>query len=241
VRAQTRHQLKQDAFSRATIGVAEKTADWTVEHRNTVIIASLVAIVVIGAAVGGWYYLNTQDQKASLDLSIAVRTMETQLRAPGTPEQPDFPTFTSAKDRSEAARKQLQAIVDKYPHTRSADMAHYFLAVTEKNLGDNASAERDFKEVISKGNKELSSVAKDALAALYADTNRTKDAISLYQDLMNKPTTSVSKVTAQLQLAELYQDSKQPLEAKKMYEQVKKDNPANEAGQLATQRLAQLK
>jgi TolA-binding protein len=241
VRAQTRHQLKQDAFSRATIGVAEKTADWTVEHRNTVIIASLVAIVVIGAAVGGWYYLNTQDQKASLDLSIAVRTMETQLRAPGTPEQPDFPTFTSAKDRSEAARKQLQAIVDKYPHTRSADMAHYFLAVTEKNLGDNTSAERDFKEVISKGNKELSSVAKDALAALYADTNRTKDAIALYQDLMNKPTTSVSKVTAQLQLAELYQDSKQPLEAKKMYEQVKKDNPANEAGQLATQRLAQLK
>jgi tetratricopeptide (TPR) repeat protein len=241
VRAQTRHQLKQDAFSRATIGVAEKTADWTVEHRNTVMIASLVAIVVIGAAVGGWYYLNTQDQKASLDLSIAVRTMETQLRAPGTPEQPDFPTFTSAKDRSEAARKQLQAIVDKYPHTRSADMAHYFLAVTEKNLGDNASAERDFKEVISKGNKELSSVAKDALAALYADTNRTKDAIALYQDLMNKPTTSVSKVTAQLQLAELYQDSKQPLEAKKMYEQVKKDNPANEAGQLATQRLAQLK
>jgi tetratricopeptide (TPR) repeat protein len=241
VRAQTRHQLKQDAFSRATIGVAEKTADWTVEHRNTVMIASLVAIVVIGAAVGGWYYLNTQDQKASLDLSIAVRTMETQLRAPGTPEQPDFPTFTSAKDHSEAARKQLQAIVDKYPHTRSADMAHYFLAVTEKNLGDNASAERDFKEVISKGNKELSSVAKDALAALYADTNRTKDAIALYQDLMNKPTTSVSKVTAQLQLAELYQDSKQPLEAKKMYEQVKKDNPANEAGQLATQRLAQLK
>src|SRR5437764_1054231 len=57
----------------------------------------------------------------------------------------------------------------------------------------------------------------------------------------NKPTTSVSKVTAQLQLAELYQDSNQPLDARKMYEQIKKDNPATEAGQLATQRLAQLK
>jgi hypothetical protein len=58
---------------------------------------------------------------------------------------------------------------------------------------------------------------------------------------MNKPTTSVSKVTAQLQLAELYQDSNQPLDAKKLYEQIKKDNPASEAGQLATQRLTQLK
>ena len=241
MRAETRHQLKQDAFSRATIGVAEKTADWTVEHRNTMIIATVVAIIVIGAAVGGWYYLNTQDEKASLDLSVAVRTMDTQLRAAGTPEQPDFPTFTSAKDRSEAAKKQFQAIIDKYPHTRTADMAHYFLGVTEKNLGDTAGAELNFKEVVSKGNKEVASVAKDALAALYADTNRTKDAIALYQQLVNKPTTSVSKVAAQLQLAELYQDSNQPLDAKKLYEQIKKDNPATDAGQIATQRLAQLK
>ncbi len=241
MRAETRHHLKQDAFSRATIGVAEKTADWTVEHRNTLIISVVVAVIVIGAVAGGWYYLNTQDEKASFDLSIAVRTLGTQLRAPGTPEQPDFPTFTSIKERSQAAQKQFQAIIDKYPHTRTADMAHYFLAVTQKDLGDTASAERNFKDVVSKGNKEVSSVAKDALAALYADTNRTKDAIALYQELVNKPTTSVSKVTAQLQLAELYQDSNQPLDAKKLYEQIKKDNPANEAGQLATQRLAQLK
>lgn len=241
MRAETRHQLKQDAFSRATIGVAEKTADWTVEHRNTLIIAAVVAIIIIGGATGGWYYLNTQDEKASLDLSVAVRTMQTQLRAPGTPEQPDFPTFTSAEERSKAAQKQFQAIIDMYPHTRTADMAHYLLAVTEKNLGDNASAERNFKDVISKGNKEVASLAKDALAALYADTQRPKDAMTLYQELINKPTTSVSKVTAQLQLAELYQDSNQPLDAKKLYEQIKKDNPASEAGQLATQRLAQLK
>jgi TolA-binding protein len=241
VRAQTRHQLKQDAFSRATIDVAEKTADWTVEHRNTIIIGLIVAVIVIGGAAGGWYYLNSQDQKASLDLSVAVRTMQTQLRAPGTPEQPDFPTFTSAKERSQAAQKQFQAIIDKYPHTRTADMAHYLLGVTQKDLGDSAGAERNFKQVMSNGNKEVASVAKDALAALYADTNRNKDAIALYQELMNKPTTSVSKVTAQLQLAELYQDSNQPLDAKKLYEQIKKDNPASEAGQLATQRLTQLK
>jgi len=241
VRAETRHQLKQDAFSRATIGVAEKTADWSVEHRNTLVIASIVAIIVIGGIASAWYYLNTQDEKASVDLAAAVRTMQTQLRAPGTPEQPDFPTFTSAKERSQAAQKKFQAIIDKYPHTRTADMAHYFLAVTQKDLDDNASAERNLKEVISKGNKEVSSVAKDALAALYADTKRPKDAIALYQELINKPTTSVSKVTAQLQLAEVYQDSNQPLEAKKLYEQIKKDNPASDAGQIATQRLEKLK
>ena len=241
MRAQTRHQLKQDAFSRVTLDAAERTADWTVEHRSTVIIGAIAIVIALALGIGGWYYLNTQNEKASFDLSQAVRTLDTPLRQAGAPEQPDFPTFTSVKERSEAAKKQFQAIVDKYPHTRTADMAHYFLGVTATNLGDNAAAERNFKDVISSGNREVAAVAKSALASLYAQTNRTKDAIALYQELINKPTTSVGKVSAQLQLAEVYQNSNQPLDAKKIYEQVKKDNPGNEAGQLATQKLAELK
>lgn len=241
MRAETRHQLKQDAFSRVTIGAAEDAAHWTVEHRSKVITTAAVVVIVLAAVIGGWYYLNTQDEKASMELSQAVRTKETQLRPVGTPAQPDFPTFTSSKERADAAKKQFQAIVDKYPHTRTSDMAHYFLGVIASEAGDNAGAEQNFKEVASKGNRDLSALAKSALASLYGQTNRTKEAIALYQELISKPTASVSKVTAQLQLAELYQASNQPLDAKRLFEQVKKDNPANEAGQLATQKLAELK
>jgi TolA-binding protein len=241
VRAQTRHQLKQDAFSRVTIEAAGKTAHWTVEHRTTLVGAGIVVAVVLAVGLGGWYYLSVQDEKASMELNQAVRTTDTPLRPAGAPEQPDFPTFTSAKERTEAARKQLQAIVDKYPHTRTADMAQYLLGVTAADLSDNPTAERNFKAVAAVGNRDLASVAKFALASLYGQTHRTKEAVALYQELINKPTTSVSKVTAQLQLAELYKNSNQPLEAKRIYEQVKKENPGNEAGQLATQKLAELK
>lgn len=241
MRAETRHQLKQDAFSRVTIGAAEKTADWTVEHRSTLIIAAAVVVVVIAAVIGGWYYLSAQDEKASLDLSQAVRTMDTPLRAPGSPEQPDFPTFTSAKERAQAAQKKFQSIVDQYPHTRTADMAHYFVGVTAVTIGDNGTAERNFKDVASNGNRQVAALAKEALAGLYANSKRTKDAVGLYQELINKPTDTVSKVTAQLQLAETYQNSNQPLDAKRLYEQIKKDNPTTEAGQIATQKLTELK
>ena len=241
MRAQTRHQLKQDAFSRVTIGAAEKTAHWSVEHRNTLAIAAIIVVVIVAAVAGGWYYLSQQNEKASLDMSQAVRTLEAQIRPAGAPAQPGVPSFTSARERAEAAKKQFQGILDKYPHTRSADMSRYFLGVTSATEGDNASAENAFKAVASTGNKELASIAKLALATLYGNTNRTKDAAALYQELINKPTTSVSKVTAQLQLAELYQGSNQPLDAKRLYEQVKKDNPSTEAGQLATQKLAELK
>ena len=241
MRAETRHQLKQDAFSRATMEAAEKTANWSVEHQSTLIIAAIVVTVVLASTLGGWYYLSAQDEKASFELSQAVRTMETPLRPAGVPAQPDAPSFASSKERSQAARKQLQSIIDRYPHTRTADMARYFLGVNAANENDPATAERDLKTVASSGNRELASIAKLALASLYGNTNRVKDAVALYQELINKPTASVSKVAAQLQLAELYQSSNQPLDAKRIYEQIKKDNPAGEAGQLATQKLAELK
>ncbi|HVR22685.1 MAG TPA: tetratricopeptide repeat protein [Candidatus Polarisedimenticolia bacterium] len=241
MRAETRHQLKQDAFSRVTIGAAEKTAHWSVEHKNTLFIAAIALLVIVAAVAGGWYYLSAQNEKASFDLTQAVRTLEAQLRPAGSPAQPGVPSFTSAKERAEAAKKQFQTILDKYPHTRSADMARYFLGVTSATEGDNTAAENNFKIVASTGNKELASVAKLALATLYGNSQRTKDGVALYQELINKPTTSVSKVTAQLQLAELYQTSNQPLDAKRLYEQIKKDNPAGEAGQLAAQKLAELK
>lgn len=241
MRAETRHQLKQDAFSRATIGVAEKTAHWSVEHRNTLVVAAVIVIAVVALIGGGWYYQSQQNEKASYDFSQATRTLEAQLRPAGTPEQPDVPSFTSSKDRAEAAKKQFQAILDKYPHTHTADMARYFLGVTSASMGDNAAAETSFQAVSSLGNKELASLAKFALAGLYGDTGRTKDAVALYQGLINHPTTSVSKVTAQMQLADLYQSSNQPLDAKRLYEQIKKDNPNGEAGQLASQKLAKLK
>ncbi len=241
MRAQTRHQLKQDAFSRVTIGAAEKTAHWSVEHRNTVAAAGIALVVIVALIAGGWYYLSAQNEKASLEMTQAIRALQAPLRPAGAPAQPGVPSFASAKERAEVARNQFQSVIDKYPHTHSADMARYFLGVTSATEGDNPAAEADFKAVASTGNKELSSIAKLALATLYGNTNRVKEAESLCKELINKPTTSVSKVTAQLQLAELYQTSNQPLDAKRLYEQIKKDNPSTEAGQLATQKLAELK
>ena len=83
MRAETRHQLKQDAFSRVTIGAAEDAAHWTVEHRSKVITTAIVVVVVLAAVIGGWNNLSTQDEKASLELSQAVRTKDTQLRPVG--------------------------------------------------------------------------------------------------------------------------------------------------------------
>ena len=90
-------------------------------------------------------------------------------------------------------------------------------------------------------NEDLAALAKLALASVYRDTNRTKDAIDLYNQLMAKPTRSVGKTTAQMELAETYVSTHQPGEAKRVYEQIQKENPATEVAQFATQKLQELK
>jgi TolA-binding protein len=241
VRAQTRHSLKEDRFRGATIVAAERTAHWTVEHKNTLIIGALVVAVLLALGLGGWTYVSRQDEKASLEFGQAVRTMETPLRPAGVPEQPGFPSFASTQDRGSAAKKQFQQIVDNYPHTHTADMSRYFLGVTSADLGDNANAERYLNQVASLHNDDLAALAKFALASVYRKENKDAQAIDLYKQLINKPTRTVGKTTAQLELASLYQSKQQPAEAKRIYEQVQKENPASEAANLASTKLAELK
>lgn len=241
MRAETRHQLKTDRFTQATIGAAEATAHWTAEHKSKLIVGILVAAVVIAGAVGGWYYLGQQDDKANLELTRAVRTLQTAVRPAGAPETPNAPSFASAQDRATAAKKQLQVVIDKYPHTHTADIARYLLGTTAVELGDKATAERELKEVASTRNSDLAGLAKMALAAFYGNNNRTKEAADLYKELIDKPTTTVSKAMAQMQLAAMYESSQQPLEAKRIYEQIVKENPKSEIESMAQTKLQALK
>lgn len=241
MRAETRHQLKTDRFTQATLGAAEATAHWTAEHKSKLMIGTGAAVVIVAAVLGAWYYMGTQNDKANLQLTEAVRTLQTQIRPAGTPEIPNFPSFASAQDRSTAAKKQLQAVVDQYPHTHTADIARYLLGTTAVELGDKATAERELKEVASIHNRDLASLAQMALAAFYGNNGRSKEAVDLYKQLIDKPSDTVGKVMAQMQLASLYETSGQPAEAKKLYEQIVKDNPHSEAESIAQSKLQTLK
>ena len=154
------------------------------------------------------------------------------------------PGATSGSQRvaeREVRQSTLRARIDDCPHTHTADVARYLLGTTAVELGDNATAERELKEVASSYNKDLSALSKLALASFYGNTNRTKDALDLYKQLIDKPTNTVSRVMAQLQLAALYESSQQPAEAKRMYEQIAKENPKTEAEQVAQAKLQNLK
>ncbi len=241
MRAETRHQLKEDRFSKATLEAAENAAHWTQEHQGKLIAAAVAVLVVAAIALGGWYYVSSQDEKASFDLATAVRTLQTPLRPAGTPEQPGFPSFESSTARATAARKQFQAIVDKYSGTHSAKMARYFVGLTAAQLGDYAAAESGLQETANSSDSDLASLGKFALASVYASEKKDSQATDLYRQLIDKPTVLVSKTTSQLELASFYESRQKPDEAKKIYVDIQKENPATEAASLAQRRAAEMK
>ena len=120
-------------------------------------------------------------------------------------------------------------------------MARYFVGLTSAQLGDNAAADKNLQESAGSRDAELASLAKFALASVYRSENKDTQAVDLYKQLIDKPTTVVGKVTTQLELALFYESRQKPDEAKKIYDQIQKENPSTEAASLAQRRAAELK
>ncbi len=241
MRAEARHSLKHDKFAETLAGTAADTYSWATEHRKNLIIGAVAAIIVLGGAIGGWVWNQQQQDKANAALGHATHVYETQLRPAGTPPMPGIDTFSSAAERAQAARREFSDIAAKYPHTSAGHLAEYMVGITYKDEGNYNDAEKALKRVADTGNRDVSNLAKYALANIYEATNRNADAVRVFKELVDHPSNTVAKSSAQLELAELYENTQQPAEAAKLYDQIKKDDPKSPEAQFADQKLAALK
>lgn len=237
MRAQTRHQLKQDRFAEAVY----HQVSWAQEHRKKVIIAGVAAALVLAALIGLWWGNSQRNLTASAKLGEAQRILETPLTQPGTPPLPGEQSFSTAADRAKAALPKFLGIADHYGWTTSGSIARYYAGICYRDMGDNSNAEKELKKTAGSRDKDLASFSRYALAQLYEAQGRDKDAIAAYQELINKPSDAVSKTTAQLYLGQFYEGKQQATQAKTLYQQIAKDDPKSEAAQFAQSRLSVLK
>jgi hypothetical protein len=232
----TRHQLKEDRFADAV----QEQVVWGVAHRKVLGIIGVIAAVVVVLVVAGFFYLQTRDEKASVALSAAVRTYDAPLRPEAAPPQPNVLSFTSSKERAQAAQKEFRAVAQDYRYTRSADFARYWVGVTAMDMGDYKTAEQELQALSGSRRDDLAPLAKFALASVYHAEGKDGSAIQLYKELIDHPSSTVPKSTAQVELAALY-EATQPAEAAKIYEQIRKDDPTSAAAQIAGARLQSAK
>jgi predicted negative regulator of RcsB-dependent stress response len=145
--------------------------------------------------------------------------------------------YATAADRSKAANQQFVEVASRYGWLPEGAKAHYFAGVTYADLGQNGPAETELKIAANSWDRNLSNLAKLALAGLYHATNRDSQAVDLYQALATKPSDTVPTAVAQLDLADLYASTGKQEDARKLWAKVKDNDKDGAAGSIAAQKL----
>ena len=230
----TRHALKQDSFAKATAS----SFSWVSGHRSGVLRWVVSVVAVVAVCVGGLVYWSLRAAAADSALGAALDTYGAPLAMPGAPAE--IGVYASASERSKAAHEQFAAVAAKYGWLPEGAKARYFAGVTDQELGQTAAAETELKQVAgawSWGNRDLSNLAKLALAGLYRQTGRDAQAIDLYNELAAKPSETVSTAAAQLDLADLYAARGKQDQARALWAKVKDADKDGAAGMIAAQKL----
>lgn len=229
---QTRHALKGDKFAQAT----KTSVTWLTGHRTNVLRWAISAAVVVVLGVVFLIVWNVRENAAAAALGHAMDVYTTPLALPGAPAEKG--TYATAAERSKAANQLFKAVADQYGWLPEGAKARYFAGVTDNELGQTAAAEADLKKVAGSWNRNLANLAKVALAAIYRQTGRDQQAIDLYNQIIAKPSDTVTAGVAQLDLADLYAATGKQVQAKALWAKLKDSDKEGAAGSIAAQKLS---
>jgi predicted negative regulator of RcsB-dependent stress response len=232
VDTRTRHALKKDKFAQA----AASSASWIGEHKTSVVRWLITAgvILVLGAGALTYWYLRSSAADAALGAALDVYT--SPLALPGAPPEPGV--YSTAADRAKEANREFVAVAQDYGWLPEGSKAHYFAGVTYVELRQNGSAETQLTAASHSWDRNLSNLAKLALAGLYHQTSRDNEAIDLYNQIAAKPSVTVSTAVAELDLADLYAAEGKQDQAHALWAKIRDADKDGAAGQIAAQKLA---
>jgi tetratricopeptide (TPR) repeat protein len=214
----TRHQLKENEI-RTTYDEFKRYFDL----HSKEIVTTAGAVIVVAALVFGYRaWSERQEAGANNELAVALRSFRAYVGPSSGEVGLESQSFPTAEAKYDRAEQQFRAVIDQYPHQRAAKIARYHVGVCQSALGDHNAAIKTLEEAAKTSDKEIAAIAKYALAGEYAAVKRVPDAVKLYQDLANHPTTSVPKATALLAEADAYRAS-DPAQARRIYQGLEKE------------------
>ncbi len=228
----TRHALKKDKFAQA----AASSASWVGEHKTSVMRWVIAAGVILALGAGALIFWVVRSSAAEAALGAAMDVYTSPLALPGAP--PEQGVYTTSTDRAKEANREFVAVAQDFGWLPEGSKAHYFAGVTYVELGQNGNAETQLTAASKCWDRNLSNLAKLALAGLYHQTSRDNEAIDLYNQIVAKPSVTVSAGVAELDLADLYVSEGKLDQARALWAKIRDADKDGAAGQIAAQKLA---
>lgn len=222
----TRHELKQDEF----LGAFEQFEDLAKRHYKEIIPVVAVVMLLAGGFLGYRYWSARQESESNALLGTALKTFHASVGPAGGDlfggQNPTSGTFPTAQDKYKKALEQFNDVVRRFPRQDAAGIARYHAGLCQAQLGDQAGAMKTLQEASRASDPNITALAKLALAGELVRAGKGADAVKLYRELQDHPTSTVPKATAMLGLAEVYRQI-QPAQARQVYEQIEKEFSSN--------------
>ncbi len=214
----TRHDLKTDQFAQQVGHIVEEVE----AHRSQVVRYGAIAVAVVVLVAGAYWFVHSRKQSRETDLANVMRIWNAPI---GAAQGAGDYTYSDAGAKDKAFSKAASELIANHSGSDEAGAAEYLLGVRASDQGKFDVAERTFKQAVADGGSEYGTLAKVALAEVYASQGKTADAEKLLKEVIEKPSVLVSKEQATIALAKIYLKSR-PLEARKLLEPLRTQKPA---------------
>ncbi len=223
---------KRDARGADPLQLATgNSLQWAQTNRRSLLLFSGIALAVLAVLLIGYGLYQHASNVAQADVGEAMQTYQTPLVRPDQPLPPDMKSFNTAKERATRANAQFLDVANHHGLTEPGKLALYFAGITYMEADQNGPAEDTLKKVSGSMNGDTAALGKMALAELYQETNRSDQAIALYQELAKGHAATVPPGLAQLQLAALYNAEGKTEDARRIYAELK-DHDKDAKGKL---------
>ena len=174
----TRHELKKDEFADRLTTVTHVFT----QNRRRIILGGGTLLLLVGVSLAVLLYLRSQQTKASDALSAALVTYHA-LVTPAPPQGMTLPNFKTREEKYKEALRQFTEVSVQFRRRSQGRMARYYAALSQRELGNSAEAEKIYRELESHPTALVPKPAVQiALAELYQKTNPSQ-ATALYQQI----------------------------------------------------------
>jgi TolA-binding protein len=236
-RTERRH-LKENDFEHWT----QETREF-LETRSRETLTVLVAVVVIGAAVLGYYGWRQHVQSRSsamLAEAVAIQSAPVgNASAPGSAVPPGG--YPDEKARDEAAVAKLKAAADAYPSTEAGIFARYEQAATLVSLGRYAEAIDCYNEALKRaGTGNYAQMARLGIAEAQARSGRYDEAINVLKDLAQQKEGALPIDGVLIELGRVYREAGKTADARQAFNRVVDEFPDSPYVGEAQQALSEL-
>jgi len=216
----SRKEMKKDEL----VSEVSKAVELVQSNKQNLLLWGIIAAVLLVTVGGGYLFYSKRIDTASEELGNALRTYHAPIRPISLNDQGDEPSFPTVQTRDEQALKEFQTVADTYTMLRAGKVARYYVGLTQLDQGHLPAAEKELTAAVSSGDSVVSPLARLALGSVYEREKKLAEAEQAYRYLVDHPTDSVPKFTAQLALATMIAPTK-PAEADKIFKEIENSKP----------------